>query len=85
MKKKVSNNFIIAGNRNWYQGRILRNLNDLKHIRDNSGMTLTQDEVAKLGLAIGFLEDIKKDWKLNYDKIRKIHKMKTYENISQSN
>jgi len=79
--KKVSDNFKLAGNRNWYKGRINYCINNLKDIKNSSVLSLTPVEISKINLAINFLNDINIDWKESYDEIRKVHKMKTYEKV----
>ena len=80
--KKANDNFRLASSRNLYKGRIISSLNNLNNISNNSGLTLTPFEMDKLLHAIVNLEEILGKWESSYNEFRKLHKMKTYENIS---
>jgi hypothetical protein len=83
--KKHNRNYHIAGMRNLVNGRIAYLKNGLTSLiieqNNKKDKTMTSDEVFKLHQAMNVLCDIQKNWKSNYDQIRKHYNMKTYEKV----
>ena len=85
MKKlKTNENWLIADKRNHARMRLMGIKSNIEIILGQVGKRycFTGQEEAHLRICIDFLDDIiNKNWKKNYNEIRKQHNFKTYENI----
>jgi hypothetical protein len=77
VQKKVSDNFLIAGRRNFTFGRLRRIINEIKALKQGNLKSFTLSEHTNLNLALSSMSDIEKEWELNYMLIRKENNMKT--------